>query len=495
MTGQLADTVASLEQAIELRRELGNQLREGGDLRLLSYVYYPLGRCAEARNAGEQAVRILQNGRPSPELAWAYMNMCQLSAYSQAGVAITADYANLAANLAEKLGEFEVGAQARFHLAVAQYTCTPEHRTQETAWAAMKTARNSMLAAGLVEPATSMAMLMIAYGATHRDHGGVGAALEVLETHAHGRDILIYQSSGRGHNTLSLLHQGCWEEATELATHILDHPLSPPIARGIPLMVLALVGALRGDPELWPLLDEAANLFESSGWILVTYAARAEAAWLEGNHVKARTEAQRGLDIATLHTDPWITGELARWMRLSDGETATVSAAPPFSLELAGNWAAAAAAWERLGCPYDAALARLSGDIPALLMSLTTFESLGARPAAAIARARLRAQGASVGNRGPRKDTRANPHGLTARQIEILTLLRDRLTGPQIAARLHISPKTADNHVTAILTKMGVRSRAEAIAAIHGNGRRGLGRRAGSWDDGQATATMVSTSS
>jgi len=40
------------------------------------------------------------------------------------------------------------------------------------------------------------------------------------------------------------------------------------------------------------------------------------------------------------------------------------------------------------------------------------------------------------------------------------------LTGPQIAARLHISPKTADHHVTAILAKLGVRSRAEAARKL-----------------------------
>jgi DNA-binding NarL/FixJ family response regulator len=62
--------------------------------------------------------------------------------------------------------------------------------------------------------------------------------------------------------------------------------------------------------------------------------------------------------------------------------------------------------------------------------------------------------------------TRANPHGLTTRQLEILELICDGLTGPQIAARLHISPKTADHHVTAILAKLNVRSRAEAARKL-----------------------------
>src|SRR5207244_3379109 len=102
-------------------------------------------------------------------------------------------------------------------------------------------------------------------------------------------------------------------------------------------------------------------------------------------------------------------------------------------------------AWERLGCPYDAAMARLAGDVPALLTALETFESLGARPAADRARSRLRALGVRPGLRGPRPTTRANPHGLTSRQVEILDLVAQGLTDAQVAARLQLSPKTV-NH-------------------------------------------------
>jgi DNA-binding NarL/FixJ family response regulator len=84
--------------------------------------------------------------------------------------------------------------------------------------------------------------------------------------------------------------------------------------------------------------------------------------------------------------------------------------------------------------------------------------------AASIAKARLRANGARYGTRGPRSGTQANPHGLTTRQLEVLGLVRDGLTGPQIAAQLHISPKAADHHVTAILAELGVRSRARPPA-------------------------------
>jgi DNA-binding NarL/FixJ family response regulator len=137
-------------------------------------------------------------------------------------------------------------------------------------------------------------------------------------------------------------------------------------------------------------------------------------------------------------------------------------------LELAGDWRRAAEVWDELDCPYDAALARLSGDAGAMLRALEAFEALGSRPAADRARARLREFGIRSGNRGPRATTRADPHGLTERQRQILALVAQGLTDTQVAAQLHLSPKTVNHHVTAVLATLGVHSRADAVRLLAG---------------------------
>jgi non-specific serine/threonine protein kinase len=63
------------------------------------------------------------------------------------------------------------------------------------------------------------------------------------------------------------------------------------------------------------------------------------------------------------------------------------------------------------------------------------------------------------------------PHGLTARELEVLRLLAAGHSDRQIAAALSISPKTAGNHVSSILTKLGVEGRTAAAALAV---RRGL---------------------
>ena len=139
--------------------------------------------------------------------------------------------------------------------------------------------------------------------------------------------------------------------------------------------------------------------------------------------------------------------------------------ASPFARELGGDWSGAAERWDQLGCPYEGALVRAhSGDEASLRLALGVFQGLGAVPAARATAQRLRGQGATSIGRGPHRSTVENPGQLTARQLEILLLLADRLTNTQIAARLYISPKTVDHHVSAILAKLGVHSRRQAAA-------------------------------
>jgi DNA-binding CsgD family transcriptional regulator len=62
-----------------------------------------------------------------------------------------------------------------------------------------------------------------------------------------------------------------------------------------------------------------------------------------------------------------------------------------------------------------------------------------------------------------RQTTRSNPLGLTRREAQILALLSDGLRNSVIAKRLFLSTTTIDHHVSAILAKLGVQSRAEAV--------------------------------
>lgn len=126
----------------------------------------------------------------------------------------------------------------------------------------------------------------------------------------------------------------------------------------------------------------------------------------------------------------------------------------------------------RLDLPVDVAQVRLAlarayvPRSPQLAVAeagaaLTVFDRVGATTHADAAAALLRTLGAS-GRRGGARSGAA----LTRREQEVLQLVGVGLSNPEIAERLYISRKTAAHHVSNMLSKLGLRNRAEAVAHI-----------------------------
>jgi ATP/maltotriose-dependent transcriptional regulator MalT len=131
----------------------------------------------------------------------------------------------------------------------------------------------------------------------------------------------------------------------------------------------------------------------------------------------------------------------------------------------------AVSAFTRLGLPYEAARARLTlAEVARALApqvaeaeartALRAFEGLAAERDADAAAALLRELGVKAARAGPK-----NLGTLTKRETEVLGLLGQGLSNPEIAQRLYISRKTVEHHVSRILSKLGLRNRTEAASA------------------------------
>jgi ATP/maltotriose-dependent transcriptional regulator MalT len=293
--------------------------------------------------------------------------------------------------------------------------------------------------------------------------------IELLTTGAdycleHGLDLWrmwILSSLARAH-----LDRGDWSRAVEVAETVLRGERGE-LPRVSALPVIATVRARRGDPDTRPLLDEAKTMADREGelqYAVPVSVARAEAAWLEGRPEAIRDETEAPFQKAIGLDAWWMVGEMLCW-RWRAGLHDKVHPRVPerYRAEIEGDFAKAAAAWSALGCEYEAALALASADDDELLrQSLVKLQRLGARAAAAIVARKLRARGARGISRGPRSSTQRNAALLTERELEVLDLVKSGMRNSEIAGRLFLTSKTVDHHVSSILRKLAVDSRAQA---------------------------------
>ncbi len=466
LCGRAAAAVTSWREAVDIRHQLGHRLEEGDDLRWMSHLLDPLGRTSEAIEAGRTSLRLLEGLGPSPQLAWSLINMAHSAAAVSYDPAAAAEYAERALTLGTQLGDPAVVIRARGYRAMARMFGTNTGRDDlEDVW------RDALNTPGLTEHAGVLGVLICWAAVLHRDLNRAEEYLARASAFCDDHDLGMFGALVTGAAALSGLYRGDWVYAALVAEQILTRTDIGPQLRILPLVTLALIRARRGKQQCG-LLDEALDCTAGNMLRLHVWAARAEAAWLANDDDTARTEASNGLaSTAGVIADPWPVGHLRRWTHLA-GSTpelaATVDTVTPYRLEVNGDWQAAAAEWTRLGCAYDAAVARLGGDIGAVQAALTTFRGLGAHAAARRAQQRLAQLRGRTPSR-PRLDTLADPHRLTRRQRDVLELVAAGHSDTDIAIRLCISPRTVAHHVEAILAKLGVNNRTQAAAVYSPN--------------------------
>lgn len=462
LTDMREEAVEALDEALTIHRANRDPAREAETLRLRATLIMCLGRTSEAKGDAIRAVEILEKAPPGPALARAYSARSHVSIlrdeHEQA-----IDWGQPAIELAERVGETEALVNALNNVGTMELE-------QGVGAGRAKLERSLELArrAGLETDVGRAYINLCAAFARLHDWRLVEKYAEPGIEYCRSRGLEAWL-----HNLLSVkaeaeLALGQWDKAAETALAATEDPRLLSSSQDAP-RVLALVRARRGDPECWPLLDGALASAQSSGdlqCLAPVAAARAEAAWLEGKPDQIAAETQQAFELAQQRGEPSFIGELSCW-RWRAGLQVELHRYTDdvFHLQINGEWRRAAQIWRDKGCRYEAALALAdSGEEIALRQALDELQALGARPAAAIVARRLRDRGVRGVPRGPRPSTRGNPAGLTARELEVLSLLAEGLRNTQIAERLVVSQKTVDHHVSAILRKLDVHTRGEAGA-------------------------------
>jgi len=463
LTSQHERAIEAQTAALATWRASGQRVNEGNALQFLSRFCWFAGRRADADRYAAEAIAVLESLSAGRELALAYINRAGLDMEAHEN-ASSIYFAQKAAALAEQLGANDILSGALNTVGTARLiTGDPG------GWADLN--RSLVLAqSGNFEVLVARAhTALCAMAVSCRDYSKAGEHLRqgLAYTDLHQLDawwlyLLAYSARLK-------FEVSDWTGASDDVDAVLRHPHTTAVTRLPALRVLAHLRVRRGDPGVAEVLGELRALagpvpeLQQLGSLA---AVEAELAWLAGDREGVIRAAQVPYERVCEHPDPRMKGELAAWLWRAQALTETAAdIAEPYASEIAGDWRAAAEMWAAVGCRYEHAITLgWHGAEAGQREALALLHELGAGPAEAALRQRLRAQGVRKLPRGARGSTRSNPFGLTRREAQVLELLSQGLRNSVIARRLFLSTKTVDHHVSTVLGKLNVSTRAEAAA-------------------------------
>jgi DNA-binding CsgD family transcriptional regulator len=464
------DSVEIIDRAIGLLRDEGSELELARTLTLAFRVNEAHGRNEVAVKHAEEAISILEPRGPSGDLAFAFSHYASLL-LNLGEITRSESIADEAVAMAETTGDEMVSMFSLNLKGILAYV------------------RGQPGGLGLIEQVRSRAkhsksrfeevwalLSMSGVAVEIRDLERASDFSQRARDTAVRYEIPVLETWARSQYAETLLWKGDWAAAENLATETLGSNAKAD-AR-----LRAVLGSLRtrsgrsgGSENLelsWSMAKESGEI----DYLLRAASARAERMWiLSDPNPSLLEEFEDVFDRGMRQEFPWPAASLGFWLwRLGRPPQSPDLLPEPYAAVIAGNIDEAADFWKARGAPYEQALALACGDRKERLASVEILEDLEASAVAAKLRKELRDEGVSV-PRGKGRATRDHAAGLTARQAEVLELIDEGLSNTEIADRLFVSPRTVENHVSAVLAKLDASTRDEAVARARAEGLLGAG--------------------
>jgi len=447
-----------LARAADLHRSNHDDLALARNLTFAVRVNEINGRPKSAEAASREANEILESYPPSPDLAAAVAQSAWLMKMRGLGEEAMA-IAERAIEIAEATGD-----DLSLILAVDTKGVLMCRLGDSGGLRLMEEARLRAHEAGYPFEETLALLNMAEVAVENRDVERASDLAQRARDTSARYEIRIHENAANAHYAKVLEFQGQWAKAEDIATEAIGQVRY--YSQLVAGQTLGPLQARQGRSEARATLDMTwarADAGDEMQSLLPSAAGLAEYMWLIDETDGALVS--RFLDLLgdmRRFAFPWHAGWLAFWLwKLGELAEAPNGIAEPYRLVIDGKPMDASVLWEAKGIPYERGLALMHGGDTARLEALEVFETLGATVVAGKLRDALRDEGVAV-SRGKSRQTRRHVAGLTARQSEVLQLVAEGLSNAEIADQLFVSPRTVENHVSALLTKLDSSSRSEA---------------------------------
>jgi predicted ATPase/DNA-binding CsgD family transcriptional regulator len=457
IVGRVPEGLPAIERAIAIQRGLGNDAAVGRCTRIQSRICWFAGDGALARTKALEAIAILEPLGETVELARAYSGLSQLAMLAEDSRQAI-EWGDRALDLATRLRDESTRAHALVNIGSARvqlahddvemlleaHAVADAAGNSEEAVRALNNLGYSLMCWADPVPAAAYARRALAYAEDHEAHTYV----------SYVRTTLAWLQ----------LRAGEWDEAERITLGELDRGIA--VVQVLAKTVLTELAVRRGDPDAGERLADATEHAERARELQRTVPVlelTAERALTAGTPMPADLLREQFDDALRRGSLGRFAVRLAAWAKVAGVEVDLgLEPSTPHGAMTRGDWRAAADRFGDVGWTYDRALMlSLLDDDAALAEAIEIARGLGAKPLARRVANRMRELGIRVPH-GPREATRANPAGLTARQLEVLSLVARGLTNAEIADRLVVSQRTAEHHVAAVLAKLGAPSRRDA---------------------------------
>jgi len=463
LTNQIREAIIYSGKALNIWKKKNHTEKIGNCMRFLSRLWWFDGNRKQAESFAGQAIQALDSLPTSRAKAMAYSNMSQLKMLSDQ-VEDCMFWGEKAISMAKELNDDEILCHALNNVGDVQIRI---FSTRKQGIELLQESLNIALKNSYHEHAARAYTNLGHNGMLIKDYGLAKKAFDEGIQYCEERNLDSWTMYMLASLARVYFETGSWNDALKIAEDLLKGDYLPPPAKIFALVVVGSIRTRRGEADAYPLLNEAKSKAMQTmelQRIVPALSALLEYEWIKGTRCIEEEVINNTISMMNQMGNLYENSEFAFWLKKARNQELPLQEVyEGYKLDNLKNVHRAVTNWQNAGCPYEEGLALFEGDEDDKRKAISIIHKLGALAVYEKLKFEMRSSGIKSIPRGLRKSTQENPALLTDRELEVLQLLNEGMQNKEIAARLFISAKTVDHHISAILFKLDVNSRTKAV--------------------------------